>query len=226
MYRYPLTFTFPAFSVSPQITVRDAGGEVVLSASKKLISSKEEINVTAGGKPLYQIISQENRITDIPSNWDIKTADGSTLGVVDDDFLSAIDTSRFIPNSSVSMLADMNIQSALNLRSAKMYWINDATGKHLGFVAPDQKSLIAMQLPFGNFIRQLPALFFRFITPSYHVRLGEETMLFMQKKRTFMLDTYVLEKRGNFSDANEPLLINSVLLALVYERQVLKDMYS
>jgi uncharacterized protein YxjI len=226
MYQYPLTFSFPAFSVSPQITVKDASGATVLTASKKLISSKEEINVSANGKPTYTIISQENRITDIPSNWDIKSVDGATLGVVDDDFLSAIDTSKFIPNSTASMLANMNIQRTLNMRSVKMYWINDTTGKHLGFVAPDQKSLMAMQLPFGQFIRQLPALFFRFITPSYYVRLSEETMMFMQKKRTFMLDTYTLEKRGNFTDADEPLLINSVLLALVYERQSLKDMYS
>ncbi|MDD2921210.1 MAG: hypothetical protein PHQ36_02895 [Anaerolineales bacterium] len=226
MYQYPLTFTFPAFSVSPQITVKDAGGAVVLTAAKKLISSKEEINVTLNGKPVYSITSQESRITDIPSNWDVKTADGFTLGVVDDDFLSAVDTSKFISNSTGAALANTEISRALNLRAVKMYWINDTKGKHLGFIAPDQKSLVAMQLPFGRFIRQLPALFFRFITPSYYVRLGEETMMFMQKKRTFMLDTYTLEKRGNFTDADEPLLVNSVLLALVYERQNLKDMYS
>jgi hypothetical protein len=226
MYQYPLTFTFPAFSVSPQITVKDARGVVVLTAAKKLISSKEEINVTANGKPAYTILSQESRITDIPSNWDIKTADGRTLGVVDDDFLSAVDTSKFIPNSVGAGLADMGISRALNLRSVKMYWINDTEGKHLGFVAPDQKSLVAMQLPFAGLIRQLPGLFFRFITPSYYVRYAEETKLFMQKKRTFFLDTYVLEARATCSDAEEALLLNSVLLALVYERQALKDLYS
>jgi hypothetical protein len=107
-----------------------------------------------------------------------------------------------------------------------MYWINDCQGKHLGLVAPDQNSLIAMQLPFSHFIRQLPGLLFRLITPSYYIRLGDETMLFMQKKRTFFVDTYTLEVRGKFSDADEPLLINSVLLALIYERQRLKDLYS
>ena len=225
MYQYPITFTFPAFSLSPQITAKDAGGTAILTASKKLLSAKEEINVTANGQLLYAIVSQENRITDIPSNWDVKTADGKTLCVVDDDFLSAVDTSRFIDNSTASRLMNMEISSALNLRAAKMYWINDTQGNHLGFVAPDQKSLVAMQLPLAQYIRQLPALFFRFITPSYYVRLRDETMMFMQKKRTFFLDTYVLEKRGAFTDADEPMLINGVLLALVYERQRLKDMY-
>jgi uncharacterized protein YxjI len=226
MYHYPLTFTFPAFAISPQITVKDATGTAILSAAKKLISSKEEINVTSGGRPVYKIISQENRITDIPSNWDIQSADGQTLGVVDDDFLSAVDTSKFMPASAMSTVADIEISRALNLRSVKMYWINDTKGKRIGLVAPDQKSLVAMQLPFGQFIRQMPALFFRFITPSYFVRLGEQTVMFLQKKRTFFLDTYTLETRGAFSEANERLLINGVLLALVYERQRLKDLYS
>ena len=226
MYQYPLTFTFPAFSVSPKITTKDANGAVVLSAAKKLISSKEEINVTANGQPAYTIISQENRITDIPSHWDIKTANGSILGVVDDDRLSAVDSSKFIPNSTAARMTNTKIHRALNLHSVKMYWINDTTGKHLGFVAPDQKSLIAMQLPFGELMHKLPSLLFRFITPCYYVRLGEETMMFMQKKRTFFTDTYVLEARGKFTDADESLLINSVLLALIYERQRLKDLYS
>ena len=226
MYKYPLTFTFPAFAISPQITVKDAGGATVLSAAKKLISSKEEVNVTAAGKPVYSIVSQESRITDIPSNWDIKSADGSTLAVVDDDYLSAVDTSKFMSNTLMTSLADDGISNALNLRSAKMYWINDTTGKHIGLVAPDQKSLVAMQLPLAQFIRQMPALFFRFITPSYYVRLGEETKMFMQKKRTFFLDTYTLEKRADFTEAEEAILINSVIIALVYERQILKDLYS
>ena len=226
MYQYPLTFTFPAFSMSPKITVKDAQGATILSAAKKLISSKEEIIITANGQPAYTIISQENRITDIPSNWDIKTAAGNTLGVVDDDFLSAIDTSKFISNSTGAMLASRQIHHALNMRSVKMYWINDTNGKHLGLVAPDQKSLVAMQLPFASYIRKLPGLFFRFITPSYYVRLCEETVMFMQKKRTFMVDTYTLETRGKFTEADEPLLINSVLLALIYERQRLKEVYS
>jgi uncharacterized protein YxjI len=226
MYQYPLTLTFPAFSVSPKITVKDAGGATVLSASKKLISSKEEINVTANGQPVYTIISQENRITDIPSNWDIKAANGSTLAVVDDDFLSAVDTSKFMPASAMSTVADIEISRALNLRSLKMYWINDAAGKHVGLVAPDQKSLVAMQLPLGQFIRQMPALFVRFITPSYYIRLKDETKMFMQKKCTFFLDTYLLEARGKFTEAEEAVLINSVILALVYERLRLKDLYS
>ena len=39
-------------------------------------------------------------------------------------------------------------------------------------------------------------------------------------------DTYVLEKRGEFSDAAELLLINNIILAVLYEREQLKFLYS
>ncbi len=224
MYQYPLTFSFPAFTVSPQITARDASGNLILTAAKKLISSKDEVNVTAGGRPLYKIMSQENRITDIPSNWDVLTPDGRTLGVVDDDYLSAVDTSKFSTNRAANMVMEMGIERTLNLKAMKMYWIKDTAGKKVGLIAPDKNSLMAAQLPLYQIARQLP-FFFRFITPHYYVRLGEETVMYMEKKRTFFTDTYVLEARGKFSEQDEPLLINSVLLALVYERQRLKDLY-
>jgi len=226
MYKYPLTFTFPLASVTPQITVKDASGQVLLQAAKKLVSSKEEIYVTAGGQPRYTIFSQESRITDIPSNWDVKSADGQTLCVVDDDFISAIDTSKFMPNSAASTIAGMEMQRALNLRSVKMYWVKDTQGKKLGLVVPEPNSLAAMELPLGQFVRKLPFFFFRLITPAYHVRLGEETVMFLKKQRTFLIDTYTLESRGKFSEAQEAMLVNAVLLALVYERQHLKEMYA
>jgi hypothetical protein len=36
----------------------------------------------------------------------------------------------------------------------------------------------------------------------------------------------VLEVRGTFSDAEEPLLLNSVILAVLYEREQLKALYT
>ena len=225
MYNYPLTFSFPAFTVSPQITAKDASGNVILTAAKKLISSKDEINVTAGGRPLYKIMSQENRITDIPSNWDVLAPDGRSLGVVDDDFLSVLDNMKVSDNRAVNIMAGMAIDRTFNLKAAKMYWIKDTAGKKLGLIAPDKNSLMAAQLPLYQIVRQLP-IFFRFITPRYSIRLGDETVMVMEKKRTFFTDTYVLETRAPFSAQDEPLLINSVLLALVYERQRLKDLYS
>ena len=121
-------------------------------------------------------------------------------------------------------MAGMALRSTFNLKAAKMYWIKNGAGQKVGLIAPDKDSLMVDQLPLYEIVRKLP-IFFRFITPHYYIRLGEQTVMFMQKKRTFFTDTYVLETRGQFTDQDEALLINSVLLALVYERQRMKDLY-
>ena len=229
MLKYPLSISFPAFSITPQITVKDADDGIVLTAAKKLLSSKEEIHVASNGQPLYTIISHESRITEIPSNWDIIAVNGQkTLGVINDAFLSTIEMVELSGNPlsrGTGIIGDL-IQQSLNLRALKMYWLSDTNGQHMGYVAPDKASFAAMELPFASMIRKLPGIFFRFITPRYNICLGDKVVLFMQKKRTFFIDTYTLEKRSELSDMNEVLLINNILLALVYERQMLKDIYA
>jgi hypothetical protein len=164
MYEYPLTFTFSALTLTPSITAQDAAGNVVFTASNKLISTKDEVNVISNGKPVSKILSEENRITDIPSNWDILAPDGRKIGVVDDDFISSIDTSKFIKGRGAQIVANMGIERALNLKALKMYWIKDASGKKVGLIAPDKDSMFAMELPLYEIVRKLP-IFFRFITP-------------------------------------------------------------
>lgn len=224
MYQYPLTFKFPIVSVTPQFDATDAAGKSLFSASKKLLSSKDEISVVAKGRTYFKVISQENRITDIPSNWDVMTGDGKGLGCIADDFISAIDTSQFIQNTAAQTMLDMQISRTFNLRALKMYWIKNTAGQQVGLIAPDKYSLYTGQLPLYDIVRKLP-IFFRFITPRYYIRLGEETVMFLEKKSTILQDTYILHKRGNFTDQDEPLLLNSVVLAVLYERERLKQLY-
>jgi uncharacterized protein YxjI len=225
MHQYPLTFSFSALAITPNIQVRDAGGRVLFNAVKKLISSKEEIEISSGGKLLYKVISQESRITDIPSNWDVMTGDGQVLGVVDDDFISALDTMKFSGNSMLDGMLQMQAHRSLKLRSAKMYWLKDTSGKQLGFITPDSASLAIEQIPLYSIINKFP-LAYRLITPKYYVQFGDKTVMTLQKQRTFLVDTYTLNATEKFSDTDEKMLVPSVALAIVYERQQLKDLYT
>lgn len=225
MYQYPLTFSFSAFAITPNIQVKDSSGRLLFTAAKRLISSKEEINVTSGGQPVYKIISQESRITEIPSNWDVPSGDGQKLGVVDDDFISALDNMKVAGNSMLDGMLQMRAQRAMHLRSAKLYWMKDASGKQVGFITPDTNSLLMEQIPLYPIVRQLPFAY-RLITPRYLVEYGGKTVMLLQKRRTFMIDSYTLSVNEKFSDADEKLLVPSVILAIVYERQQLKDLYT
>jgi uncharacterized protein YxjI len=225
MYQYPLTFSFSALAITPNIQVKDASGRVLFSAVKKLLSSKEEIEISSGGKLLYKVISQESRITEIPSNWDVMTADGQNLGVVDDDFISALDNMKVTGNSVLDGMLQMQAHRSLKLRSAKMYWLKDGSGKQLGFITPDSGSLAIEQIPLYSIIKQLPFAY-RLITPKYYVQFGDKTVMTLQKQRTFLVDTYTLNAAEKFSDSDEKLLVPAVVLAIVYERQQLKDLYT
>jgi len=224
MYEFPLTLSFSAFAISPKIHVKDARGRDVCTAAKKLISTKDEIDVTAGGQPLFKITSQESRITDIPSNWDIAGADGKTIGVIDDDYMSALDGMKFGNNQALSDFLQMQAQRALGLRSVKMYWLKDGSGKQLGFIAPDQRSLAMEQLPLYQLTRQLPFAY-RFIAPFYVIQLGGKIVMKLKKERTIFIDRYTLEATDSVSEQAERLLLPSMILTIVYERQRLKDLY-
>jgi hypothetical protein len=224
MYQYPLKFSFSALAVSPKIEARDAGGRAIFSAAKRLLSSKDEIDATAGGQPLFKVVSQENRITDIPSNWDVRGADGAALGVVDDDFMTALDGLKVSPNSALNDFLQMQAHRALGLRSVKMYWLKDPAGRQIGFIAPDQRSLAIEQLPLYQLTRQLPFAT-RFITPLYVVQLNGRIVMRLKKERTFFVDTYTLEAAEQFSEQEERLLVPSVVMTIVYERQRLKELY-
>ncbi len=224
MYPYPLTLSFSAFSVTPKIDIRDSSGLVVMTASKKLLSSKDEIDLVSGNQPLAKIMSQENRITDIPSNWDISDPDGILLGVVDDDYMTALDGVKFGNNQPLNDFLQMQTHRALGLRSVKMYWLKNKSGKQIGFIAPDQRSLAIEQLPLYQITRKLPFAN-RFITPNYAIQLEGKLVMKLRKLRTFLVDKYVLETSDTFSDQDEKFLLPSVVLTVVYERQRLKDLY-
>lgn len=224
MFQYPLSMSFSVLAMTPDIEVKDAKGQVLFRAIKKLISSKEEIEITSGGKLFYKVISQESRITDIPSNWDVMRANGEVMAVVRDDYLSALDGMKFVGNSPLNDMLQMEVHRAANMNSAKMYWLTDTEGNRIGSIAPDTKSLLFQQLPFDQLIRKTPFAY-RLIAPRYFIQLGDKTVMTMQKKVTLLTDLYNLQATEQLSETQERMLVCSAILAIIYERAQLKFLY-
>lgn len=222
--QYPLKFTFAFMSATPKITVADASGQVVFTASKTLLSQKDEIKLLSNGQLLYQIVSQESRITDIPSNWDVMTGSGQAIGVVDDDFLS-VDAADYVRNGAAATGLNILKNQFLNEQALKMYWLKNPAGQKVGWIAPDKRSLSLQQLPLADMTRKIP-FFFRFITPHYVIRLGEQTVFSLKKERTMLQDSYCLEALVPLTSQQEHFLLPSIVLALFYERTQLKQLFS
>lgn len=224
MFKYPIKISFSAFAITPTIQLYDASGTPIISAKKQLISSKERIDINTGGGA-YQVVSQENSITEIPSNWDVISPKGQTLVTIDDDFVSALDGMNVSGNPILDGLLQTQAHRAMNLGYAKMYWLKDAQENQVGFIMPDPSSLMVSQMPFYDLVKNLP-FGWRLITPSYYIQLGEKTVMSLKKERTLLVDTYTLSKTGDFSNAEEAFLICSAITAIVYERAELKRLKS
>ena len=79
--RFPLALRFKAVAVSPQVSVTDAGGELVFYVRQKAFKLKEAITVFADveqTRPLYRIAA--DRVIDISARYRIEDESGVSLG--------------------------------------------------------------------------------------------------------------------------------------------------
>jgi hypothetical protein len=56
------------------------------------------------------------------------------------------------------------------------------------------------------------------INPAYLVDLRGQTVLYLKKQPAFFEAKFTLDKRGDFSDADEKLLLPSLIMLLLLER--------
>ena len=81
--QYPLSLSFKVWAFSPQITVRDADGNLVGYVKQKLFKLKEDVVVFADEaqtKPLYNI--KADRILDVSACYHFTDLAGGKLGAI------------------------------------------------------------------------------------------------------------------------------------------------
>jgi len=81
--RFPLELRFKKIALSPQISVTDASGELVLYLKQKAFRLKEAVTVFADReqtRPLFTIAA--DRVIDISAQYDIADEAGSHLGAL------------------------------------------------------------------------------------------------------------------------------------------------
>jgi hypothetical protein len=57
-----------------------------------------------------------------------------------------------------------------------------------------------------------------FINPAYLVDVRGQTVLYLKKQPAFFESKFTLDKRGSFSEAEEALLLPSIIMMLMLER--------
>ncbi|HKZ70172.1 MAG TPA: hypothetical protein VJ020_08830 [Anaerolineales bacterium] len=193
MLNYPLNFSFKIVAFNPQVKVTDAGGNVVLYVKQKALALREDIKIFADEgqtRQLYQL--KTNKIIDFSATYNItNAATGAALGA-------------------------LKRQGMRSIFKAT-YNILDGAGGEAGLIHEENAWVKVADALLGEV--PILGIFSGYLfNPAYLVDFKGKTALYLKKQPAFLEGKFTVEKRGDFSDADEGLLISSVVMTLMLER--------
>jgi hypothetical protein len=189
---YPLELSFKIATIGTRVRVVDAAGQQVAYLRKKKFRLKEDVRVYEDEdqkRPLYRI--KADRVMDFGASYAVSGPDGRPLGAVR--------------------------QRGVRSLWKSSYEVSDPNGKTIGVIHEENPFVkvldsLAEAIPFAD---SLGGLFFN---PAYLVDLGGESVLRMQKERSVFESRFRLDRLGDFSEEEEDLLLASLLMVLLLER--------
>lgn len=199
---YPLDLRFKIFAIGDRIRVTDATGRQVAYVRKKSFRLREDVTVYADEEQreaLYRI--RTDKILDFGATYTISAADGRPFGAVR--------------------------QRGMSTFWRSTYDVLGAGGTEVGLIREENpwislaNSLITLPfdllpIPFLDLVAQsLDGLFFN---PAYLVDFMDEEALRVQKRRSLLEGKFHVEKRRDFPQSSEALLLASVLMMVLLER--------
>ena len=188
MLNYPLNFSFKIIAFNPQVKVTDATGAVVLYVKQKALALKEDIKIFADE-------SQSRQLYQLKANK-----------IIDFSAQYNITTAGGAPIGAVKRQGMRSMWKA-------SYNIVDASGGDVGLIHEENPWLKILD----GLVSDVPFVGM-FINPAYLVDYRGQVVLYLKKQPAFLEGKFTVEKRGNFNDADEGLLLSSVVMALMLER--------
>ena len=192
MLNYPLELGFKIVTIGTRVRVTDAAGRQIAYVRKKKFKLKEDVRV-------YEDEDQQNllfrikadRVVDFGATYAISGPDGRPLGAVK--------------------------QRGMRSLWKSTYEVSDPLGKDIAVIHEENPFVkvldsLAEAIPFAD---ALGGLFFN---PAYLVDLRGESVLRMKKERSVFESRFRLDRLGDFSEEEEELLLASLIMTLLLER--------
>ena len=192
MLHYPLDLSFKIIVFNPQVRVTDADGRLVAYVKQRALALKESVQVFADEAqqhPLYRM--NADRILDISARYTIATADGVPIGA-------------------------LQRQGARSLWRAS-YTLLDPAGGEIGLIHEENPWVKVLD----GLVSEVPGLGLAtgyFLNPAYLVDLRGRTVLHFKKQPALLESRFTVERRGDFGDAEEQLLLAGVIMLVLLER--------
>ena len=192
MLSYPLDMSFKIATIGTRVRVVDATGRQVAYVRKKKFKLKEDVRVYEDEDQrdlLFRI--KADRVVDFGATYAISAPDGRPLGAVR--------------------------QQGMRSLWKSSYSIADARYEEVGLIHEENPWIkvldsLAEAIPFAD---ALGGLFFN---PAYLVKLRGRTVLRMSKERSLFESRFRVEKLDDFSEEDEALLLASLIITLLLER--------
>ena len=190
---YPLDLSFKIIAIAPQISVRDAGGALVLYVKQKAFKLKEDVTIYADeaqSKPVYRIAA--DRIIDWNARYEITTAAGEKLGAVKRQGMKSLWKSQY---------------DVSDARGANVFTVREAN--------PWTKV-------FDHLLGEVPVLGMLtgyLFHPAYVVARPNGTPMFRVTKRAALFEgKYQVTVEGKYTENEESLAVPAMVMMLLLER--------
>ncbi len=188
MLNYPLNLSFKVIALAPQVRITDASGQLVMYVRQKLLALREDVKIFADEQQQRQL-------------YQIK-ADR----IID-----------FSANYNITAIGGGPV-GAVKRQGMRSLWkatynIKDSAGADVGLIHEENPWLKVLD----GLLSDIPFLGM-FINPAYLVELRGQPVLYLKKQPAVFEGKFSLDKRGEFSEADEKLLISSILMMLMLER--------
>lgn len=189
---YPLTFSFKILALAPQISVRDAQGQLRWYVKQKLLKLKESVTVFADEgqtQPLFYI--NADRVLDISARYHITDAEGRSLGAVQRHGMRSFWKAHYEIFAGQAPLLTIREENP---------WIKVIDG-------------LVGEIP-------IVGLFTGFVfQPAYLVTRQDGTVaLRLSKRRALLESTFHVEQQTPLEHSEEQLALLSILMMILLER--------
>ncbi|HEX8243917.1 MAG TPA: hypothetical protein VF541_10485 [Longimicrobium sp.] len=191
--RYPLSLTFKVFAFAPQITVRDAAGELRMYVKQKAFKLKEQVTVFADEQqtqPLYYM--QADRVWDIRARYHFTDTNGNPIASIKRQGARSIWRARYD--------IEVNGQVMLTIQEENP-WIK---------VADALLTEIPLVGMFAGYV----------FNPSYAVTAPDGTVLMrLVKEPAFLEGKFRVEEKVDLPEHDEVRIVLSLMMMLLLERR-------
>ena len=188
MFSYPLNLSFKIIAFNPQVKVTDAAGKTVLYVKQKALALKEAVKVFADEGQKQELFQIK---ADRILDWNAKYTITAAGG------------------GAAGLVQRQGMRSLWKAS----YTIMDAGGGEAGVIHEENPWLKVLD----SLVSEIPFVSM-FINPAYLIDLRGKNVLYLKKQPAFFEGKFLLEKRGEFGEAEEKLLLNSLIMMILLER--------